>query len=82
VFDAGTGADLGRAELSDQASPAVQEGVMRGRRTWQDKLARELKAVEKTRRQRYARRRLCDVVVAATKGSPTGRSNPGRRRRP
>lgn len=54
VFDARTGAYLGRAELSDQASPAVKTGVQRARRARRDRLATELRAVEKTRRQRYA----------------------------
>jgi putative transposase len=54
VFDADTGAYLGRAELSDRASRAVQQGVMRARQSRRDRLARELKDVEKTRRQRYA----------------------------
>ena len=51
VFDARSGAYLGRAEL---ASPATIKQVRRARRVRADKLARELKAVEKTRRQRYA----------------------------
>ncbi len=54
VFDARTGAYLGRAELADRASPGQVKAVQRARRTRRDRLVRELKAVEKTRRQRYA----------------------------
>jgi len=54
VFDARTGAYLGRAELAEQASPATVKQVRRARRARADRLTRELKAVEKTRRQRYA----------------------------
>ncbi|GGM22249.1 hypothetical protein GCM10007977_024260 [Dactylosporangium sucinum] len=54
VFDARTGAHLGRAVLADQASPEQIRAVQRARATRRDRLARELKAVERTRRQRYA----------------------------
>jgi putative transposase len=54
VFDARTGEHLGRAELADRASPETVKAVRRARRTRRDQLAAELRAVEKTRRQRYA----------------------------
>lgn len=54
VFDARTGAYLGQAELADRASPERIKALQRVRRARRDRLARELKAIEQTRRQRYA----------------------------
>ncbi|MFB9180712.1 Mu transposase C-terminal domain-containing protein [Dactylosporangium sucinum] len=54
VFDARTGTHLGRAVLADQAGPEQVRAVQRARTARRDRLARELKAVEQTRRQRYA----------------------------
>lgn len=54
VFDARTGKHLGAAGLADQAPPEQIQAVRRSRRTRRDRLAAELRAVEKTRRERYA----------------------------
>jgi putative transposase len=54
VFDAGTGVHLGPAVLSDQADPELIAAVRRTRRTKAARLAADLRAVERTRRERYA----------------------------
>lgn len=54
VFDARTGAHLGRAVLADQADPEQIRAVQRARISRRNRLARQLKAVEQTRRRRYA----------------------------
>ena len=54
VFDAGTGEHLGTATLSDQASPEQIRALHRARGARKARLEADLRAVEKTRRQRYA----------------------------
>ncbi|MEU0156403.1 transposase family protein [Micromonospora fulviviridis] len=54
VFDARSGEHLGAAVLSDRADEAMVAAVRRARRARRDQLAADLRAVERTRRQRYA----------------------------
>ncbi|GIJ64739.1 hypothetical protein Vau01_122550 [Virgisporangium aurantiacum] len=54
VFDARTGVHPGLAVLADLADPDQIRAVRRARTSRRDRLARELKAVEQTRRRRYA----------------------------
>jgi len=54
VFDARTGAYLGRAELADRAKPWPGQGGAAGPARASGPAGRELKDVERTRRQRYA----------------------------
>lgn len=54
VFDAHTGAHLGAASLADQASREQVRAVRKARGARKAKLEADLRAVEKTRRQRYA----------------------------
>lgn len=54
VFNADTGSHLGTATLADQASPEQIRALRRARGARKAKLEADLRAVEKTRRQRYA----------------------------
>ncbi|MEU4472384.1 Mu transposase C-terminal domain-containing protein [Micromonospora sp. NPDC023888] len=54
VFDATTGEHLGAASLADQASREQIRAVRRARGARKARLEADLRAVEKTRRQRYA----------------------------
>jgi putative transposase len=54
VFHARSGAHLGRAVLCDQAPPNLIKAVRRSRNRRSAQLARDLRAAEKLRRQRYA----------------------------
>jgi putative transposase len=54
VFDATTGEHLGSATLADQATPEQIEQLRQARAERRRRLQADLKAAEKTRRQRYA----------------------------
>jgi len=54
VLDARAGSYLGRAFLADQASPEQVAAVRRARAVKQRRLRADLRAAERTRRQRYA----------------------------
>ena len=54
VYDAKSGRHLGRGFLSNQAGPQLQERVLRAHHVRERRLAAELRAAEKMRRERYA----------------------------